>query len=72
MKQRQGNWLAVVASVGVGAATYYNMTRQGRGIGNTMQQMVPFVAGMGGQSNQGAQNSQQSTGQPSMAQQQPQ
>lgn len=56
-QQQKGMWLPLMASVGVGAATYYNMTKNGQGMGQTMQQMVPFVAGVSGQ------NKQQSAGQ---------
>lgn len=41
-------WLALLASVGVGCATYYQMTRQGQGIGQTVQQMMPMISGMNG------------------------
>ena len=50
--QQQKIWIPLIASVGVGAATFYSMTKNGKGMGQTMQQMVPFVASMGGQSSQ--------------------
>ncbi|WP_010532332.1 hypothetical protein [Lentibacillus jeotgali] len=46
--QNNNMWLPLIASVGVGAATYYSMTRNNRNFGQTMQQMVPFVSQMGG------------------------
>ncbi|HLR62569.1 MAG TPA: hypothetical protein VK097_09020 [Lentibacillus sp.] len=53
--QNNNMWLPLIASVGVGAATYYSMTKNNRNFGQTMQQMVPFVSQMSGgnQQNQG-------------------
>ncbi|TLS37413.1 hypothetical protein FCL54_09690 [Pseudalkalibacillus caeni] len=45
--QNQGKWLPFVASVGLGAAAYYNMTRN-QNFGGTMQQMIPLVTGLSG------------------------
>jgi hypothetical protein len=59
--QQQGRWLPIIASVGVGAVTYYNMTNKGQGMGQTMQQMVPFVAGMSGQNAQQGATQQQTS-----------
>ncbi|GEN32496.1 hypothetical protein HNQ35_002823 [Cerasibacillus quisquiliarum] len=39
-------WVPLLASVGVGAATYYTMTRQNQGFGQTMQKMLPLVSEM--------------------------
>ncbi|MFC4556750.1 hypothetical protein ACFO3D_00830 [Virgibacillus kekensis] len=50
--QKNQMWLPVLASVGVGAATYYTMTKNNQNLGQTMQKMVPFVAQMGGGGNQ--------------------
>ncbi|MEC5421875.1 hypothetical protein QGM71_00015 [Virgibacillus sp. C22-A2] len=55
--QRNGMWLPLIASVGVGAATYYTMTKNNQSIGQTMQKMIPFVSqmnGNGGNSQQGS------------------
>lgn len=41
-------WLPIIASVGVGAATFYTMTKHDQNIGQAMQQMIPFVSQMGG------------------------
>ncbi|WP_382358580.1 hypothetical protein [Lentibacillus kimchii] len=38
-------WLPLIASVGVGAATYYSMTRSNQ-FSQAMQQMIPFVSRM--------------------------
>lgn len=43
-------WLPIIASVGVGAATYYTMTKNNQNIGQTMQKMIPFVSQMSGNS----------------------
>ncbi|HEX7063540.1 MAG TPA: hypothetical protein VF199_00600, partial [Bacillales bacterium] len=62
MQMRQkGMWLPLMASVGIGAAAYYSMTKNGRSMGKTMQQMVPFVSSMsmGGGGQQQPQQQQQ-------------
>lgn len=46
--QKNGAWLPILASVGVGAATYYTMTRNNQNLGQTVQKMLPFMAGTGG------------------------
>ena len=43
---RNDMWVPLLASVGVGAATYYTMTKNNQSIGQTMQQVVPFVSQM--------------------------
>lgn len=48
--QKNGMWLPLIASVGVGAATYYTMTKHDQNIGQTIQKMVPLVSQMGGNS----------------------
>lgn len=48
-------WLPIIASVGVGAATYYTMTKNNQNIGQTMQKMIPFVSQMSGSSGGNAQ-----------------
>ncbi|WP_156288567.1 hypothetical protein [Oceanobacillus salinisoli] len=48
MQMRNQNWLPIVASIGVGAATYYTMTRNNQNLGQTVQKMMPFMTGMGG------------------------
>ncbi|WP_010651429.1 hypothetical protein [Oceanobacillus massiliensis] len=45
--QKNGAWLPIVASVGVGAATYYTMTRNNQSLGQTVQKMMPFLSGGG-------------------------
>lgn len=59
-QQQKGIWLPLIASVGVGAATFYSMRKNGKGMGQTIQQMVPFVAGM--KNNQSSQKSNEQTG----------
>ncbi|WP_164668312.1 hypothetical protein [Virgibacillus doumboii] len=46
--QRNGMWLPIIASIGVGAATYYSMTKNNQNLGQTMQSMIPFVSQMSG------------------------
>ncbi|SFB37216.1 hypothetical protein SAMN04488072_12036 [Lentibacillus halodurans] len=46
MQNNNNMWLPLIASVGVGAATYYSMTRNNRNIGQAIQQMAPFVSQM--------------------------
>jgi hypothetical protein len=43
--QKNMAWLPIVASVGVGAATYYTMTRNNQNLGQTVQKMMPFLTG---------------------------
>ncbi|MFD1851164.1 hypothetical protein [Oceanobacillus bengalensis] len=50
--QKNQMWLPLLASVGVGAATYYTMTRNNQSLGQTVQKVMPFMAGIGGK-NQG-------------------
>jgi len=45
--QRNNVWLPIIASVGVGAATYYTMTRNNQNLGQTVQKMLPFMTGGG-------------------------
>ncbi|PAV30102.1 hypothetical protein CIL05_06460 [Virgibacillus profundi] len=54
--QKNGMWLPLIASVGVGAATYYTMTKNNQNLGQTMQKMVPFVSQMSGGNNSGGTN----------------
>lgn len=56
--QKNGIWMPLIASVGVGAATFYTMTSNNQNFGQTMQQMIPLVAQMGG-NNGGMQQQQQ-------------
>lgn len=48
-------WLPIIASVGVGAATFYTMTKNDQNIGQAMQKMIPFVSQMGGDTSENAQ-----------------
>lgn len=43
--QKNNVWLPIVASVGVGAATFYTMTRNNQNLGQTVQKMLPFMTG---------------------------
>ncbi|GAB3065612.1 hypothetical protein [Virgibacillus ainsalahensis] len=53
--QRNGMWLPIIASIGVGAATYYSMTKNNQNLGQTMQKMVPFVSQMNSGNSGGSQ-----------------
>ncbi|MFB4170150.1 hypothetical protein [Virgibacillus sp. JSM 102003] len=44
--QRNDMWIPLLASLGVGAATYYSMTKNNQNFGQTMQKMMPFVSQM--------------------------
>ncbi|HET7616674.1 MAG TPA: hypothetical protein VFK27_06890 [Bacillales bacterium] len=63
--RNNGAWLPIVASVGVGAATYYSLTKGGKSLSNTLQQMVPFVSSIGGTQIGGQQQSSFQQTQPS-------
>ncbi|MDQ0218914.1 hypothetical protein ELQ35_10440 [Peribacillus cavernae] len=56
--EKQQIWLPLLASAGIGAAAYYSMTKGQKSIGQSVQQFVPLMAGMGGQGQQ-TQNTQQ-------------
>lgn len=43
----KGNmWLPLAASVGVGVATYYTVSKNHQSIGQTMQKVLPIVSQM--------------------------
>lgn len=46
--QKSGIWLPLIASIGIGAATFYTMSRNNQNLGQTMQKVIPFVSGMSG------------------------
>lgn len=46
--QKNGMWLPLIASVGVGAATYYTMTKNNHNISQTVEKMLPVVSQMAG------------------------
>ncbi|MBU5468602.1 hypothetical protein KQI49_17475 [Virgibacillus sp. MSJ-26] len=49
---KNGIWIPIIASVGVGAATFYTMTKNNQTVGQAVQKMIPFVSQMGGDSGQ--------------------
>lgn len=51
----------LLASVGIGAATYYTMTKNNQSLGQTVQNAVPFVTQMT-KSNSGNSNDKQTLG----------
>ncbi|MBR3120064.1 hypothetical protein [Oceanobacillus profundus] len=56
--QKNGAWLPLLASVGVGAATYYTMTRNNQNLGQVAQKFLPFMSGgMGGNNSNSGNNS---------------
>ncbi|WP_368652419.1 hypothetical protein AB4Y30_11720 [Ornithinibacillus sp. 4-3] len=44
--EKNNLWLPIIASLGVGAATFYTMSRNNQTIGQTIQKVVPFVTQM--------------------------
>lgn len=50
--QKNGLWLPLIASVGVGAATFYTMTRNNENIGDAIQKVAPFVSQLNGDSSE--------------------
>ncbi|MFA1820264.1 hypothetical protein ACDX78_08780 [Virgibacillus oceani] len=60
--QNNGVWIPLIASVGVGAATFYSMTKHNQNLGQTMQQMIPLVSQMNGGGNQQSQMNTNSDG----------
>lgn len=43
---KNGMWIPLIASVGVGAATYYTLSKKNQTIGETMEKVLPFVSEM--------------------------
>jgi len=39
-------WIPLIASVGVGAAAYYTLSKKNHTIGQTMEKVLPFVSEM--------------------------
>ncbi|WP_179151833.1 hypothetical protein [Oceanobacillus senegalensis] len=54
MQMKNQNWLPIIASVGIGAATYYTMTRNNQTLGQTVQKVLPFMISTGGNQQQGS------------------
>lgn len=42
--EKNSIWLPLVASVGIGAATFYSMTNQQQNVGQALQQAAPFFS----------------------------
>ena len=51
--QKNNVWLPLLASIGVGAATYYTISKNNQSIGQTMQKVIPFVSQMSAGGNTG-------------------
>jgi len=41
--QQKKIWLPLLTSVGIGAVAFYSMTKNNKGIGQTLSQMAPFI-----------------------------
>lgn len=63
MANQRGRVIPILASVGIGAAAYYSMTR-GKGVGSMAQQFMPFAGTMDNQGQQQTQSNQQNQFQP--------
>lgn len=44
-------WIPLLASLGVGAATFYTISKNNEPIGQTLQKVVPVLSNMTGNSN---------------------
>lgn len=44
-------WIPLLASIGVGAATYYAVSKNNQGINSALQQVLPVVSHMSGNGN---------------------
>ncbi|MEN1968161.1 hypothetical protein WMZ97_08820 [Lentibacillus sp. N15] len=51
--QKSEMWIPLITSVGVGAATYYSMTKNNQNFGQAIEKMVPFVSQISGNGNMG-------------------
>lgn len=48
----KGNmWVPLIASIGVGAATYYAVSKNNQSINSALQQVLPVVSHMSGTNN---------------------
>lgn len=45
-------WIPLIASIGVGAATFYTMSKNNESIGQTLQKVVPVLSNVAGGNNQ--------------------
>ncbi len=52
--QKNNMWIPLITSVGVGAATFYTLSKNNHGMEATLQKVMPFLTQMTG-------NDQQST-----------
>ncbi|GIO24989.1 hypothetical protein [Oceanobacillus sp. J11TS1] len=48
--EKNSIWIPLIASVGVGAATFYSMTSQQQNLGQALQQAAPFFSSKQNQS----------------------
>ncbi|MGM8365881.1 hypothetical protein ACLIBG_10435 [Virgibacillus sp. W0181] len=51
--QKNSMWLPLVASIGVGAVTYYTISKNNHSIGQTFQKVIPYVSQMSSTSGSG-------------------
>ena len=56
MANQKGRGMPIIASVGIGAAAYYSMTR-GKSVGSMAQAFMPGMTGQGQQNQQQNQSS---------------
>jgi len=49
-------WIPLIASVGVGAAAYYTLSKKNHTIGQTMEKVLPFVSEMSSSSSNSSSN----------------
>ncbi|MHA6253492.1 hypothetical protein [Oceanobacillus sp. CAU 1775] len=59
---KNGMWLPLIASIGVGAATYYSMSRNNQGLDQTLQQFMPGGQSPGKNKNSNSGNHSESLG----------
>lgn len=44
--QKSNKWIPIITSVGVGAATFYTLSKQNQGMEATLQKVMPFLTQM--------------------------
>lgn len=50
--QRNTMWLPLIASIGVGAVTYYAISKNNHSVGQTFQKVMPYISQMSNNSGQ--------------------
>ncbi|MBO1003281.1 hypothetical protein ACFSKI_22745 [Pseudogracilibacillus auburnensis] len=61
--KRSDMWLTLLASVGVGAAAFYTMSKSGQPMNKAMETVAPMLSGMTNNNTSGGSGNNQQSGQ---------